>query len=67
MKKYLLIIISLVCAVTGAWAEIPDGFTQIGETNSYYKIDGTSITIHVAMAGDYDTWVSALNESSALY
>lgn len=57
MKKYLLLIISMVCAVTGAWA------VNFG-TGSSYTIDGTTITINVGTSGDFATWTGSLNEES---
>ena len=50
MKKYLLLIISMVCAVTGAWADIPSGATAIGENGSYYIVNGTVYTFHIESA-----------------
>ena len=56
MKKYLLLIISMVCAVTGAWAEpVPFG------TNSTYEINGSTITINVGTRGDLGNWNSIPN------
>lgn len=53
MKKYLLLIVSMLCVSIGTWAE---GFGN----GSSYTIDGTTITINVGTAGDFDTWVTSL-------
>lgn len=56
MKKYLLLIISMLCVSIGTWADA----VSFG-TGSSYEIDGTSITIHVETAGDYATWITNLS------
>ena len=56
MKKYLLLLLTMLTTTLGAWADAV-GFG----TGSSYEIDGTSITINVGTAGDYATWINGLS------
>ena len=55
--------IACVCAVTGAWADIPSGATAIGGNGSYYQVDGSTCSIHVESA---DQDLSGLNLQSVI-
>ena len=60
MKKYLLIIISLVCAVTGAWAEV--SYPYNFESGSSVDWDATNsiLTVTIGTTGDFATFTSML-------
>mgnify|MGYP002624221797 CR=1 FL=1 len=62
MKKYLLTLIALVCAVTGAWAD--DTYNFGTGNGSSATIDGTTITINVNNAGEFATWVASLGDGT---
>ncbi len=59
MKRYLLTLIVLVCAVTGAWADYARSFGT-GSSASYDQSTGV-LTVTIATTGDFDTFVSNLD------
>lgn len=61
MKKYLLIIISLVCAVTGAWAQAVSYPHQFGRGSSVaYDETSTVMTVTIASTGDFKTFIEKI-------
>lgn len=59
MKKYLLLIISMLCVSIGTWAD-PTVYNFGTENGSSASIDGTSITINVNNAGEFASWIETL-------
>lgn len=59
MKKYLLLLLTMLTTSLGAWAD-PTIYNFGTDDGSSASIDGTSITIHVNNAGEFASWVGNL-------
>ena len=62
MKKYLLLIISMVCAVTGAWADLPSGLTveDNGSTKITYLNGDDNASLDVTCASGVSANIDAV-------
>lgn len=45
MKKFLLFVMTMLCAVSGAWAQDPATEGTFGSNSSTWKLDGTVLTL----------------------
>lgn len=63
MKKYLLIIISLVCAVTGAWAEVPYPYDFGSGSSVDWDATNSILTVTIGTTGDFATFTSMLQHA----
>lgn len=58
MKKYLLLIISMLCVSIGTWAA--DGTWNMGSGGTV-TISGSTYTINSTTAGEFNTWFASIN------
>ena len=63
MKKYLLLLLTMLTTTLGAWAQTVYNFDT--ESSVTISADGNTITIHVNNAGDFNTWRSSLGSTTS--
>lgn len=63
MKKYLLLLLTMLTTSLGAWAQTVYNFDT--ESSVTISADGNTITIHVNNAGDFNTWRSSLSSTTS--